>query len=124
MNNSVYGKEIIKTHYTTFGKVTKLLAHKAQETPPTYHYEPIDVRPEYGYLESPRSNIESDNKQEASDILTTPPIESVNLSIEAKEKELIIIALQQFKHNRKQAAKELGISERTLYRKIKQYHLI
>lgn len=46
-----------------------------------------------------------------------------NLSIEAKEKELIAKALKKYTHNRKQAAECLGISERTLYRKIKQYDL-
>lgn len=32
-------------------------------------------------------------------------------------------ALTKYKGRRKEAAKELGISERTLYRKIKQYEL-
>jgi DNA-binding NtrC family response regulator len=45
------------------------------------------------------------------------------LSIEEKEKELIIKALQKNKNRRKNAAKDLGISERTLYRKLKQYGL-
>jgi len=44
-----------------------------------------------------------------------------SLSIEDKEKELIIKALQKHKNNRKKAARELGISERTLYRKIKSF---
>ncbi len=46
-----------------------------------------------------------------------------SLSIEKKEKELIIKALIKNKNKRKYAAKDLGISERTLYRKIKQYEL-
>lgn len=45
------------------------------------------------------------------------------LSLEENEKELIHRALKKFNHNRKKAAQELGISERTLYRKIKQYDL-
>ena len=45
------------------------------------------------------------------------------LSIEAMEKELIIKALKKYNGRRKEAAKELGLSERTLYRKIKQYDL-
>ena len=44
-----------------------------------------------------------------------------SLSIEAKEKELIIKALRKNNNKRKYAAKDLGISERTLYRKIKQF---
>ncbi len=39
------------------------------------------------------------------------------------EKELIKKALEKYKMNRKKAANELGISERTLYRKIKEYDL-
>lgn len=42
-----------------------------------------------------------------------------NLSIEKTELELIKRALDKYKGNRKLAAEELGISERTLYRKLK-----
>jgi transcriptional regulator with PAS, ATPase and Fis domain len=46
-----------------------------------------------------------------------------SLSLEDTEKELIKKALQKHKGKRKYAASELGISERTLYRKIKEYNL-
>ena len=46
-----------------------------------------------------------------------------SLSIEKKEKELIIKALRKNSNKRKYAAQDLGISERTLYRKIKQYEI-
>ena len=49
--------------------------------------------------------------------------EEDSLSIEKKEKELIIKALKKNNNKRKYAARDLGISERTLYRKIKQYDL-
>lgn len=45
------------------------------------------------------------------------------LSLEAMEKQMIDKALKKYKGRRKEAAEELGISERTLYRKIKQYEL-
>ena len=45
------------------------------------------------------------------------------LSLEVKEEELIRKALLKNNGRRKKAAKELGISERTLYRKIKQYEI-
>lgn len=45
------------------------------------------------------------------------------LSLTDTEKELIRKALQKHKNKRKYAAQELGISERTLYRKIKEYNL-
>lgn len=47
-----------------------------------------------------------------------------NLSLEEMEKELICKALKKHRGRRKDAAEELGISERTLYRKIKQYELV
>ncbi|MCR5036175.1 MAG: sigma-54 dependent transcriptional regulator [Bacteroidales bacterium] len=46
-----------------------------------------------------------------------------NLSLQDKENEVIIKALQKHNGKRKDAAKELGISERTLYRKIKEYNI-
>ena len=49
--------------------------------------------------------------------------EEETLSLQDKELELIIKALERNNGRRKAAAKELGISERTLYRKIKQYDL-
>ncbi len=46
-----------------------------------------------------------------------------SLSLEVREKELIIKALRKNNNKRKYAAQDLGISERTLYRKIKQYEI-
>ncbi|MCH7401965.1 sigma-54 interaction domain-containing protein [Belliella kenyensis] len=46
-----------------------------------------------------------------------------SLSLEKKEKEMIVKALQKHQNKRKHAANDLGISERTLYRKIKQYDI-
>lgn len=46
-----------------------------------------------------------------------------SLSLEEREKDLIKKALQKHRNKRKHAAEELGISERTLYRKIKEYNI-
>src|SRR5690606_9179278 len=46
-----------------------------------------------------------------------------SLSLEDTERELIQKALRRHNKRRKNAAKELGISERILYRKIKKYNL-
>lgn len=46
-----------------------------------------------------------------------------SLSLAEKEKELIVKAVKKYGGRRKDAAKELGISERTLYRKVKEYNL-
>jgi transcriptional regulator with GAF, ATPase, and Fis domain len=64
--------------------------------------------------------IQSDNSfQEVTEV----EIDTESLSIEKKERELIIKALKKNRNKRKHAAKDLGISERTLYRKIKHYNL-
>ncbi|TYA97515.1 helix-turn-helix domain-containing protein, partial [Seonamhaeicola marinus] len=49
--------------------------------------------------------------------------EEETLSLQDKELELIKKSLERHNGKRKLAAAELGISERTLYRKIKQYDL-
>jgi DNA-binding NtrC family response regulator len=46
-----------------------------------------------------------------------------SLNIVDKEKELILKALKKHKGKRKDAALDLGISERTLYRKLKEYDI-
>lgn len=46
-----------------------------------------------------------------------------SLSLEDKEVEMIRKSLEKHKGKRKHAARELGISERTLYRKIKEYNI-
>ena len=62
-------------------------------------------------------------KENAYQVVTEVYNENECLSIAEKEKELIIKALSKNKNKRKSAAKDLGISERTLYRKIKHYNL-
>jgi transcriptional regulator with PAS, ATPase and Fis domain len=55
------------------------------------------------------------------DIQDTEEIIEESLSLSDKEVEMIKKALEKFNGKRKMAANELGISERTLYRKIKEY---
>jgi transcriptional regulator with PAS, ATPase and Fis domain len=56
-------------------------------------------------------------------IQDTEEIVEESLSLEGKEIELIRKALEKYHGKRKDAARELGISERTLYRKIKEHDL-
>lgn len=63
------------------------------------------------------SNIKKNNIQD------TEIFEEESLSLEEKEKEFIKKALEKHNGKRKMAANELGISERTLYRKIKEYKM-
>ncbi len=61
-------------------------------------------------------------EENKSEIITQDIIEE-NLSLQDNEYEIIQKALEKNEGKRKKAAKALGISERTLYRKIKQYDL-
>ena len=66
----------------------------------------------------------SDFESKSNDQLYEEHVEvEESLSLEDREKELIQKALEKHKGKRKYAASELGISERTLYRKIKEYNL-
>ena len=96
------------------GPVDKELLQKSYESelipPPTAPPSPlgtvsIRLPDESGTMEEPHTEVEE------------------NLSLEEKERELISKALKKHNNRRKNAAQELGISERTLYRKIKEYDL-
>ena len=71
------------------------------------------------FMPSPvREEVQAENYED--DVRT---IEVENLSLQDKEIEMIKKSLERNGNKRKDAADELGISERTLYRKIKQYNL-
>jgi transcriptional regulator with PAS, ATPase and Fis domain len=83
---------------------------------PAFHDEYIiPASPQHGTV-SIRMRDEAEREEE---VLHTE-VEEV-LSLEEKEKEMIQKALKKHRNRRKTAAHELGISERTLYRKIKEY---
>ena len=83
-------------------------------------------------IDSPEKSIEKNNLKVFNEIEENPKeiknkentIEiQESLSLIDQEKNLIIKALNKHKDRRKDAAKELGISERTLYRKLKEFEL-
>lgn len=67
--------------------------------------------------------INSERSIEKEDKYSTIEEIEESLSLEDMEQELIKKALSKHRGRRKEAAKELGISERTLYRKIRQYEI-
>lgn len=89
-------------------------------------YQEDDAEIEYEPTHHYRAPIYAENPEI---IVSKPPIKKLtpaleeSLSLEKKEKEMISRALIRHHDNRKKAAVELGISERTLYRKIKAYEL-
>ena len=79
----------------------------------------IPVKYSEKFLQTPFSSIEDikDDVQEAIEY------EEEAMSIQEVEREMIVKALERNEGKRRQAAKDLQISERTLYRKIKEYNL-
>lgn len=83
--------------------------YQKQEQPESQNIEVVQI---------PQSSSAQNNYEYAETIE-----EDENLSLQEKEIEMIRKSLEKNSNKRKLAAKELGISERTLYRKIKQYDL-
>ncbi|MCT4699125.1 sigma 54-interacting transcriptional regulator [Tenacibaculum haliotis] len=83
--------------------------YQKQEQPEDQNIEVVQI---------PQSSATQNNYEYAETIE-----EDENLSLQEKEIEMIRKSLEKNSNKRKLAAKELGISERTLYRKIKQYDL-
>lgn len=75
------------------------------------------------FFESQGMEIQRPDEISVEEPFQEPEVVEESLSIEEKEKELIKKALEKYHGRRKNAARELGISERTLYRKIKEYDL-
>jgi len=69
------------------------------------------------------TDLQSDYEAIADDAIQDPEIVEESLSIQKKEFDLIKKALDKHAGKRKMAARDLGISERTLYRKIKEYDI-
>jgi transcriptional regulator with PAS, ATPase and Fis domain len=124
LNNSAQGREILKTHAPLFNKVVNRLEKEAlpvSRSDSEKVYEKDEIHPSYTYIN--HKFLPSVQDHEHTEEVKEAETEEESLSIEEKEKELIIKALTKFKHKRKKAAEVLGISERTLYRKINEYNL-
>lgn len=71
--------------------------------------------------ETETPSVDFSSHMDMNDIQDTEEIIEESLSLADKEVEMIKKALEKYNGKRKMAAGELGISERTLYRKIKEY---
>ena len=87
------------TSYYADADEVPVLQHQLQ---PSYHIQPQQVKYE------PVEHVVDEYVEEA-------------ISLDDVEKKTILLALERNKGKRRHAAKELNISERTLYRKIKEY---
>lgn len=100
----------------------KSIAAPSYETPPkTDIFEPSSQELTVTNSNQPKTPVEF-QKYQSSQFQQAVEVEE-SLSLEEKEKELIQKALEKHRGKRKYAAQDLGISERTLYRKIKEYDL-
>ncbi len=88
-----------------------------------YKEEPVFNQQDENQVEVVRINERYDNDKDSSYEFAETIDADESLSIQEKEIELIKKSLERNNGKRKLASKELGISERTLYRKIKQYNL-
>jgi len=112
-------------------ELKKLVHENLQKSPveSDHHQQAPHVIPKYVHDVEP---ILSDEKpmrkfditrDTLEDIQDTQEITEESLSLSDKEIEMIRKALEKHNGKRKHAAGELGISERTLYRKIKEYNI-
>jgi transcriptional regulator with PAS, ATPase and Fis domain len=103
------GEIDVNFHETNSGVIKNLIRDTGREGHFTSAAEPqpADLKLHHG-----RSNIQD-----------TEEVVEESLSLAGKEIEMIKKALEKYNGKRKMAAHELGISERTLYRKIKEYEI-
>jgi transcriptional regulator with PAS, ATPase and Fis domain len=108
-------KELIKEHGHLFDNVESFNPRGGYQKQHEQSYA------DSYYLPVKHSDTEEYEDEKVEDI--SHETEEESLSLEDKEKELILKALKKHNNKRKYAAQDLGISERTLYRKLKQYDI-
>jgi len=145
LGNEQDGRQILHTHKDLFDSIspdsdnrpstdasgTRFLpaingAHRQEPAQPSL--VPRDsAPPSETYGSHPPVQIFDDVEGDINDVtvedVTHETEEDDSLSLERQEKEMILKALRRNNNKRKYAAQALGISERTLYRKIKQYEI-
>lgn len=105
--------EILSQHERLFNEIDDYQEEEESQTSETAKPSPI--------LISSSNDLDSDSYQ--IEDISHETEEDNSLSLEKQEKEMILKALVKNRNKRKYAAQDLGISERTLYRKIKQYEI-
>lgn len=142
MGNGQDSGQILHTHKDLFDSISSDTDNRPlAETNVTRLLPPVNgsVRPETAppratspatetYGSHPPVQIYDDVDGDVNDLTEVEDVtheteEDDSLSLERQEKEMILKALRRNNNKRKYAAQALGISERTLYRKIKQYEI-
>ncbi|TLU99219.1 sigma-54 interaction domain-containing protein [Dyadobacter luticola] len=117
LENEKYGGEILKDHQDLFSSI-----NNPEPVISSPSIEPQRYLPPAPAARTVDLDRYSDERGEIEDVVHVTA-EEESLSLEDKEREMIIKALRKNNNKRKYAANALGISERTLYRKIKQYDI-
>jgi len=107
--------QAIKPYYANAALPGSFHEESAHQAPSHNHQAP----PSVSHLGNP---VILNADRDAEHIHSHEEVEET-LNIMDKEKELITKALKKHRGKRKDAAYDLGISERTLYRKLKEYHI-
>ena len=147
LSNEAYGAQVLNNHRDLFESVggegtndyaeavsrepnyARLLPDGNTPRPTLPGYEPgpasrNEGSTDYDHPPAQVYNSPDDDVNEATvEDVSHETEEDDSLSLEKKEKEMIVKALRRNSNKRKYAAQALGISERTLYRKIKQYEI-
>jgi transcriptional regulator with PAS, ATPase and Fis domain len=106
-----------KAHEVNPNLIQKIYGSKEKESEITFEEEPRTA------VLSTQNDTDDFDDDDENYLFAETVEEEDSLRLDAKEIELIKKALDRNKGKRKAAADELGISERTLYRKIKQFDL-
>ena len=103
--------------------VNKMAMMKDDKLQSDIHDEDIPVKISHAYaLAGPKTIAVTTSKKEMA-LIDEPEVVDDSCSLVETEKELVKKALIKHNNNRRKAAEELGISERTLYRKINEFGL-
>jgi transcriptional regulator with PAS, ATPase and Fis domain len=108
ISGDVSSAKLIKDHQELFDSIEEKPARQKEQSPVLLNLDSNEAK--------------SYELEKVEDIMHETE-EDEELSLDKKEKEMIIKALRKNNNKRKYAAHDLGISERTLYRKIKQYEI-
>ncbi len=114
LDGNHHGHEVLNNHKDLFHSISDSIHDEEHTEKPSFFLE----KPHHQEKPDYSKNIDYHKIEDITDYT-----EDESLSLEEKEKEMILKALRKNSNKRKYAAQDLGISERTLYRKIKQYEI-
>ncbi len=118
-------QELLRQNSHLFNNLSEATPYPSPDNPAEaasgYYLPASPAAPLRVDVSAPTPYADDDDLDHTEDI--SHETEEETLSLDAIEKEMILKALKKHHNKRKYAAQDLGISERTLYRKLKQYDL-